>query len=61
MKRGKLISAVAVFAACAVIAAFGCSRTKTIKTDEGEVTLDKKGDVVSVKTDQGTMTISSRA
>lgn len=58
MKKRYIAAVVAVFAVGAVVLAGACSRTKTIKTDEGEITLDKKGDVVSIKTEKGSITIS---
>jgi hypothetical protein len=57
MKKANLISAVAVIAIFAVVAAFGCSRTKTIDTEEGKITLTEKGDTFKIETDEGTLTM----
>ena len=45
-----------VFVMAVVVAAFmtgACSRTKTFKTDEGEVTISDKGGVVNIKAKEG--------
>jgi hypothetical protein len=57
MKDRHIISAVVVIAMVAVIVAFGCSRTKTIETDEGKITLTEKGDTFKIETDKGTLTM----
>lgn len=57
MKNRYFALAIAIIASATLMIG-ACSRTKTIKTDEGEVTLDKKGNVISIKTDKGTMTLS---
>lgn len=58
MKKGHIASAVAVIAALAIVAAFGCSRTRTIETDEGKVTLTEKGDTFKIETEKGTLTMT---
>jgi hypothetical protein len=58
MKKRHIASAVAVIAVFAVFAAFGCSRTKTIETDEGKITLTEKGDTFKIETDKGTLTMT---
>ncbi len=58
MKRGHLFATLAVVAAACTLAAFGCSRKKTIQTEEGTVTYEQKGDAVEVETPDGTMTIT---
>lgn len=50
-----------VLAIAAAIIVVGCSRTKTTKVDEGEVTVTGKGEKIEVKTDEGSLTITDEA
>jgi len=56
MKNRNILFVLAVMAV-AVVVAFGCSRTKTIETDEGKITLTEKGDAFKIETDRGTLTM----
>ena len=58
MNNRHVLSAVVVIAVLAVIVAFGCSRTKTIETDEGKITMTEKGDTFKIETDKGTLTMT---
>lgn len=55
MKNRNILLAFAVMVA--VVVAFGCSRTKTIETDEGKITLTEKGDTFKIETEGGTLTM----
>ena len=57
MKGGRLISAVAAIAALSMVAAWGCSKKRTIETDEGTVTFEEKGGEREITTDEGTLTM----
>lgn len=52
MKTRYFIVVIALVAAAAFVSG-ACSRTKTIKTDEGEVSLSEKGGVIKIKTKDG--------
>ena len=52
MKNRYFIVVIAVVAAATFVMG-ACSRTKTIKLDEGEITLSKEGGVVSITTNDG--------
>jgi len=52
MKIRTLVAIIAVVAMAAFVTG-ACSRTKTIKTDGGEVTISEKGGVVNIKGKEG--------
>ena len=52
MKNRYFIVVIAVVAAATFVMG-ACSRTKTIKVDGGEITFEKEGGVVSIKTKEG--------
>lgn len=52
MKNRYLIVILTV-AVMAVFMTGACSRSRTIKTDEGEITISEKGGVVNIKTEEG--------
>ena len=56
MKRSFIVVMVVVVAAAFVAGA--CSRSKTIKTDAGEITLSEKGGVVNIKGEKGEVVAS---
>jgi hypothetical protein len=57
MKSRSFLVVMAVVAAAAFMTG-ACSRTKTIKTDEGEITLSKEGGVVSIEGEKGKVVAS---
>lgn len=57
MKNRSFLVVMAVIAAAAFMTG-ACSRTKTIKTDAGEITLSEKGGVVSIKGKEGNLVAS---
>lgn len=59
MKNRHLVSTVAIIAVFAFVAAFGCSRKKTIETEEGKISFTEKGDTFKIETDRGTLTMKS--
>ena len=58
MKNRHTVSAVVVIAMVAFVAAFGCSRTRTIETDEGKITLTDKTGTVKIETEGGEALLS---
>ena len=55
MKKRIITLGILILAAAVIVV--GCSRTKTIKTDEGEITFTEKGDKLEIKTSEGSLTI----
>jgi hypothetical protein len=51
----KRILTLGVLVVAAAVVVVGCSRTKTIKTDQGEITISDKGEMVKmeIKTEEG--------
>lgn len=60
MKRSYIAAWAAIIASGAIVLAGACSRTRTIETDEGKVTVEEKGDTVKIKSDEGEVTFKEK-